>query len=446
MLVERAPRLRAGGYVVDFSGLGYDIAERMSLLPELERRGYHVEEVRFVDAAGRRVGGFSVGVFRSLPPAGMSLARSDLAGLIYRKIEGRCETMFGDSIAGIEQTGDGVHVAFERAPAQRFNLLIGADGLHSTVRRLVFGSVERFEDYLGYMVAAFEVDGYRPRDEGVYVSYAAPGRQVARFAMRGDRTLFLFVFAAVESPSVDSHEVGAHNAVLHGVFEPGRVGVPANPRGIGRLRRGLFRPREPGPNGGVVVGTRCPSRRCRILPVALGRRRIGACHDRGLRARGRARRGRRTARHRVPALRAGARFVHCRQAEGCKAISAPLRPRRNSVSACAIRLRKRLHFPLSPISCSGAVSSTTWIFRSIGRFGTTASMRTAPARLNRPTMVCGRDYRPQSQFASTEPRFAATWPDRSLVRAHALCAHRDEGYEFGSVSARKTATSVRFRR
>ena len=168
-----------------------------SLLPELERRGYHVEEVRFVDAAGRRVGGFSVGVFRRLTAGRyVSLARSDLAGLIYRKIEGRCETMFGDSIAGIEQTGDGVHVAFERAPARRFDLLIGADGLHSTVRRLVFGSVERFEDYLGYMVAAFEVDGYRPRDEGVYVSYAAPGRQVARFAMRGDRTLFLFVFAA----------------------------------------------------------------------------------------------------------------------------------------------------------------------------------------------------------------------------------------------------------
>ncbi len=220
MLVERAPRLRAGGYVVDFWGLGYDIAERMSLLPELERRGYHVEEVRFVDAAGRRVGGFSVGVFRRLTAGRyVSLARSDLAGLIYRKIEGRCETMFGDSIAGIEQTGDGVHVAFERAPARRFDLLIGADGLHSTVRRLVFGSVERFEDYLGYMVAAFEVDGYRPRDEGVYVSYAAPGRQVARFAMRGDRTLFLFVFAAVESPSVDPHEVGAHNAVLHGVFD-----------------------------------------------------------------------------------------------------------------------------------------------------------------------------------------------------------------------------------
>jgi 2-polyprenyl-6-methoxyphenol hydroxylase-like FAD-dependent oxidoreductase len=88
---------------------------------------------------------------------------------------------------------------FERGGARRFDAVIGADGLHSKVRELAFGPEAKFERYLGYVAAAFAVDGYRPRDEGVYVSYTTPGRQVARFAMRGDRTMFFFVVADRES-------------------------------------------------------------------------------------------------------------------------------------------------------------------------------------------------------------------------------------------------------
>ena len=74
--------------------------------------------------------------------------------------------------------------------------MIGADGLHSSVRKLVFGPQDRFESKLGYTTAAFEVQGYRPRDENVYMIYSEPGRMLARFALHEDRTLFLFVFAA----------------------------------------------------------------------------------------------------------------------------------------------------------------------------------------------------------------------------------------------------------
>ena len=63
---------------------------------------------------------------------------------------------------------------------RRFDLVIGADGLHSNVRGLVFGPQERFEKQLGYVVAAFEADGYRPRDEDVYVMYGEPGRMLGR--------------------------------------------------------------------------------------------------------------------------------------------------------------------------------------------------------------------------------------------------------------------------
>ena len=90
---------------------------------------------------------------------------------------------------------DGVEVTFEHAPSRRFDVVIGADGLHSVVRKLTFGNEDQFEEFLGYSVAAFEVVGYRPSDEDIYINYSVPGKQVGRLSLRNDRTLFLFVFA-----------------------------------------------------------------------------------------------------------------------------------------------------------------------------------------------------------------------------------------------------------
>ncbi len=219
-LVERASHLRTSGNVIDFWGLGYDIAERMGLLSGLKSEGYDVEEVRFVNAEGRREGGFGVDIFRSLTGGRfVSIARSDLAKLIYHKIDGRHETIFGDSIVGIETNGDGVDVVFERAAARRFDLVFGADGLHSAVREVVFGRQNRFEKYLGYTVAAFETKGYRPRDERIYVSHDVPGKQVSRFPLRDDRTLFLFVFADGSDQRTALHDMAGHKAILQKEFD-----------------------------------------------------------------------------------------------------------------------------------------------------------------------------------------------------------------------------------
>ncbi|MGO9699317.1 MAG: FAD-binding domain [Xanthobacteraceae bacterium] len=221
-LVEQAPRPRTGGYVIDFWGRGYDIAEKMGLVPELKGEGYDIRELRIVDASGRRIGGFGVDVFRKLTHGRyVSIARADLARLIYRGIENRFETIFGDGIAHIAQDDDGVQVNFKHAAPRRFDFVIGADGLHSAVRKLVFGPEDRFEKYLGYYVAAFEVDGYPNRDEQVYVSYEFPGKQVARFAMREGRTLFLFVFAANEPLPIDPRDTSSQKTRLHAEFDYG---------------------------------------------------------------------------------------------------------------------------------------------------------------------------------------------------------------------------------
>jgi 2-polyprenyl-6-methoxyphenol hydroxylase-like FAD-dependent oxidoreductase len=196
-LVERAPALRKGGYVIDFWGFGYDLAERMGLIGEINHTGYHVQEVRIVDDQGRRLAGFGTRVFEELTGGRfVTLPRSELSRLVFEKIENATEVIFGDEIIELRERPDDVVVRFRHSGERRFDLVVGADGLHSVVRSLAFGPQHRFEKRLGYVVAAFETDGYRPRDEDTYLMYGQPGRMVGRFTLRDDRTLFLFIFAA----------------------------------------------------------------------------------------------------------------------------------------------------------------------------------------------------------------------------------------------------------
>jgi 2-polyprenyl-6-methoxyphenol hydroxylase-like FAD-dependent oxidoreductase len=195
-LVEKAPMLRTGGYVIDFWGAGYEVATRMGLLPQLQRDGYAIREVRIVNAHGRRVAGFPAAVFgRAVGSGFTSVPRGDLASAIFHALPDGVETIFGDTIERIDQTAADVRVTFVRSGAATYDLVVGADGLHSRVRELVFGPESRFERYLGLKVAAFEAAGYRPRDELVYMMSSEIGQQVSRFSMRNDRTMFLFTFA-----------------------------------------------------------------------------------------------------------------------------------------------------------------------------------------------------------------------------------------------------------
>ena len=218
-LIDNAPSLRSGGYVIDFWGLGYDIADRMGLSEDLDRLGYHIQEMRIVDDNGQRETGFGTNVFRELTGGRfVTVRRSDLARLLFERASPVTEMIFGDEISGLEQEQDGVNVTFQRGSRRRFDLVIGADGLHSNLRYLVFGPQDHFEVSLGYTVAAFEAQGYRPRDEDVYIIHNKPGCMLARFALRDDRTLFLFVFADNVRDVTSAHGVEAQKVLLRSRF------------------------------------------------------------------------------------------------------------------------------------------------------------------------------------------------------------------------------------
>ncbi|OBF98906.1 FAD-binding domain [Mycolicibacter sinensis] len=212
-VIEQAPTFRSGGYMIDFWGVGYTVAQRMGIEAQLLGKGYQIESVRSVGADGRVRAALDAGVFGHLLGEDFtSLPRGDLAATIHAGIAEHVEMIYGDSITAIDEHHDGVRLAFAHAAPRDFDLVIGADGLHSNVRRLVFGPDTDFEHYLGCKVAAAVVEGYRQRDELAYVSYAVPGRQVSRVALRDDRTLVLFVFRD------DSPDVADPKAQLHRRF------------------------------------------------------------------------------------------------------------------------------------------------------------------------------------------------------------------------------------
>ena len=218
-MIEHAPAFRRNGYMIDVWGVGFDILERYDLLEPARQRGYVFDTLKFVDERGTKLSAVGAEVFRrALGGKFFSIPRADLARVIYETVESRAEVLYGTSIHALRQDPGGVEVELSSGEARQFDIAIGADGLHSRVRELVFGPESRFEISLGYFAASFIIDGYPHRDEGAYVSFARPGRQVSRYAMRENRSAFLFVFTDDAKSPIHAHDGQAQRALLRTKF------------------------------------------------------------------------------------------------------------------------------------------------------------------------------------------------------------------------------------
>ncbi|MFL6043743.1 MAG: FAD-binding domain [Propionibacteriaceae bacterium] len=190
-LVERAPQLRRGGYLVDFWGAGFEVADQMGIVPELRRRGYVLTEARAVDRNGHRVASFKPSAIMGPTERYVSIARSDLAAVIYGALDGGAELILNDTVQALIDEGDRVRVRFESGQTCHFDLVVGADGLHSQIRQLVFGSDEQFEKYLNIVVSVFDIENYRARDELIAMMHAEVGFQAVRLSLRNDVTMVI---------------------------------------------------------------------------------------------------------------------------------------------------------------------------------------------------------------------------------------------------------------
>jgi 2-polyprenyl-6-methoxyphenol hydroxylase-like FAD-dependent oxidoreductase len=210
-VVEVAPALRTGGNAVDFRGpLHMGVLAKMGVLDELRAVQTGGTAMRFVDEHGDKLMEWPAG----LAGGDVEVLRGDLARILCAAGADTTEYLFGDRITALDESPAGVDVTFASGRQRRFDLVIGADGVHSAVRRLTFGDESRFVRHLGYYVAGWDV----PNEWGLtrdLVMHNAPGRMAGVGGDHRDPTR-AGAFMVFRSPvlAYDRHDVAAQKRIL----------------------------------------------------------------------------------------------------------------------------------------------------------------------------------------------------------------------------------------
>ncbi|MEV0974550.1 FAD-dependent monooxygenase [Microtetraspora glauca] len=205
-VVERAPAPRDGGYKIDIRGVALDVVERMGLLPKVRALSTDMKAAHFVDAHGKVLATMDAELFGGREDADVEIMRGDLGRLLHEATADRVEYVFGDSITSLTETDDGVLVTFERGPSRVFDLVVGADGLHSNVRGLAFGDEGRFVRDLGHHISIFTVPNHLNLDR-TEMCRAVPGGTALMYATaRAADARAMFLFAS-EGPARDRNDV-----------------------------------------------------------------------------------------------------------------------------------------------------------------------------------------------------------------------------------------------
>jgi 2-polyprenyl-6-methoxyphenol hydroxylase-like FAD-dependent oxidoreductase len=195
-LVERAAGARkTGGHAVDLFRPALEIIDRMGLTQAVQERSTGSDRMTIMREGTTRTRDIDLTrVMAALSTRHLEILRDELSEVLHTALRGEVETLFGNSISRLEQDEHGVGVEFEQGAPRRFDLVIGADGLHSGVRRLVFGPESDFSHYMGAYLAVMTLPNHLGLENRV-VLYGAPRRVVGLYSARNlpdARAVFLW--------------------------------------------------------------------------------------------------------------------------------------------------------------------------------------------------------------------------------------------------------------
>ena len=198
LIVERAPARRGGGYAVTFGGIGYDAAERMGILPDLRAKSFETTALVYHRSDGSRRFALDRATIAATTGArSITILRGDLEAVLYDKARDHTTIRFGTTLTAIDQDENAVHVTLSDGTTEAADLLIGADGLHSATRALLFGPEEDFLLDLEHKVAVFMLE-QRPAAiaPGATGTLSSRGRTAAVISVGDGRNVAFFGYRA----------------------------------------------------------------------------------------------------------------------------------------------------------------------------------------------------------------------------------------------------------
>lgn len=207
-IIERDAEMRTEGYVMDFAGTGWDVAERMQIIDDVRAISYQVNAFQYVDANGKPYATLPLDSVRdALDGKYTYLRRSDLEHILFSKAQrAGLGIQFGTTIQSLKDQGTEVDVILSDGTSQSFALVFGADGVHSRVRELAFGPETEFSRFLGYYVAAFHIKNH-PYNVGTAVTiYEEPNRALWVYSLRENELSAMYVFKHEDTGYVPPHE------------------------------------------------------------------------------------------------------------------------------------------------------------------------------------------------------------------------------------------------
>ncbi|PPS90000.1 FAD-dependent monooxygenase [Streptomyces sp. MH60] len=203
-VVEKADTLRSGGYPVDVRGTALDVVEQMGLLPRLRDAHIDLRRLTFLHGDGSEVTSLHPhAVTGGATGRDLEIRRGDLTDALYTAVRDDVEFLFNDSVDTLDQSGDGVDVTFRGGGSRTFDLVFGADGMHSRTREMVFGPEERFHRYLGYCFAVFPMRNTLGLSHET-VMWNTPGRAAALYAVGDEDEVHAFLNFAQPDPPFDA--------------------------------------------------------------------------------------------------------------------------------------------------------------------------------------------------------------------------------------------------
>lgn len=224
-IVELSPTLRLGGQGVDIRDQSIQVVERMGLMDAVRQRVVDDVAARFVSARNHLIGTIKFDTLREQNGGAAEIRRGELASILYEATRDDVEYIFGDSIGAISQDAAGVDVTFERSAPRRFDLVIGADGFHSVVRRIAFGPSEKFVRFKSHYFAVTLASSPFAQKRASTL-YNEPGKSVMVQAAGNGPSIVYFAFRQEEPLEYHYRDIEHQRQILRDAFQGVRWDTP----------------------------------------------------------------------------------------------------------------------------------------------------------------------------------------------------------------------------